>query len=263
MFAVKTFLERNGPTVLVIVSSSTENIPLSEFESQIVNEGCGPHAGRLVYLHVEQPPVSNGDQEAVEFWKTNYHNQNLQRLSTFAGLSFAQSLGIPIALKCRSDSFLAKINVCDYLNDKFLKNATTQRRIVSSDHTRSEDYHLRVPAAGRFHIADLWLFGSVEDLVEYFDMRKESCWDEGRGVSTEHAVETNLAEFWIRNARIFPRPQGLRDLIERGHLAIADSVDVEYLWMHTPHDYEQWTVLGKDYLTYSNSHAREDRIKIP
>lgn len=129
--SVRVFIERNDITVLVIVSTYLPDAErngdarigtfLSDFEKDIVVREQGPHVGRLIYLFVRTP----SKEQHPEFWKTNYYNQNSQRLSSFIGLQYAHQLGIEFSLKCRSDSLIGMKNVC-----RFIINYTTMTPVL-------------------------------------------------------------------------------------------------------------------------------------
>lgn len=260
---VRIFLERNSPSVLVIVA----------FTSDTASAACDvqDHTGRVVYLPVRTPSA----EESPEFWRSNMRNQNRQRLSSFIGIRFAQNLGIPFVLKCRSDAFLGMPNVCQYLrafSRVEMMTGSARRpqprmrgRIVVSDHTRSETYHLTHPDAGPYHVADMWLFGHTEDLINYFDVRSGSAWwrdiqeGEGRDRPSQFAVETNFVEMWMRNIGL-PRPAcGLGELAGR-YLAVVDSVVVEFVWLRGDDSFALWNRHGRRFVIDTNGLYMRERM---
>lgn len=256
--AIRVFLERNTPDVLVIVATyhppgcRTADDFLSDYEKNIVLRHQGPHVGRLVYLFINEP----SRETYPDFWRTNYWNQNLQRLSSFIGLRYAKNLGIPRALKCRADAFLGMSNVCGYLRtcleelpvfpDKDFDSRRLLGRIVVSDYAVRQCDNVRSPSLGPHQIADLWFFGYTDDLMLYFDIREQSTWAGGAGISTACAVENNLTEQWMRDVGITTQ-DGAGELTAR-YMYICDRVEVEYVSPKAEHDYERYIREGKPYL---------------
>lgn len=243
---VRMFFEKN-PNDLIVVCTYFPCVTLSIYERQILEKNEG---GRLVYLLVEAPPKSD-----VAFWKTNLRNQNLQRLTSFIGIQYSlQKRGVKRVLKCRSDAFLGKPNVCSYLTDNYLTKyppsllgSKLKGRILTSDHTKALKDNIGRPGIciGDYHIADYWLFGFSEDLMAYFDMREGCAWNGGKGISTKFAVETNLAKCWMDNLQIIEN--NIFGLLEKFFI-IVSLVEVECVWLKHWHSYEKYKFYGKKYL---------------
>ncbi len=270
---ISIFLERNPPNVLVIVSTylppeemNGDNIIgsfLSKYETSILENSKSPNNGRLVYIFVRTP----GHVDCPDFWKTNFLNQNRQRLTTFAGLQYAKHLSIPFALKCRSEAFLGLRNICKSLirlverYPLLLSQSSPpnlEGRIVVSDFSRTQASNPRRQHLGEHHIADFWLFGHTDDMMNYFDMRSGSPWNGGKGINTCHDVEENLAECWMRNVNI-SRETKLKELAAR-YLIVVDSVDVEYVWLKRHHSFEIYLERGRQYLAQCMNHYQREWV---
>lgn len=261
---IKIFLERNEPNVLIVVStfaSSPEGQFLSEFEKDIVIKKEGPHVGRLIYLFMPRP-------HAVDLLKCIFTNQNLQRLSTLTALQFIQTLNVPLTLKIRSDAVLGKTNICKYLYDKFitlyppmphpevkLEHAGIRGRIVVSDDTKRQRQQPRGDDIIEYFVYDHWLFGCTIDLIHYFDVAVADTASQ----DTE-SIETKLAKSWMRKVGIPESYDNLHDISAR-YLAVADSVDVEFVWNGT-HNFDRYEQEGVAYLRdIHSSYAHEAWIR--
>lgn len=266
--AVRIFLENNDPeTVLLIVStylSSAERLgdepagsSLSQFERDIVMENKGPHSGRLVYLFLK--PVDK--DEFPDFYRTNYWNQNNQRLSTFMGLRFADSLGIEYVLKCRSDSFLAAPNVCKLLKERYSdkypphSEAKMHSRLVVNDHAtrRLQNCKFLLPIfrwdkiMGPYFICDRWLFGYISDVMTYWDMRVGSKWDGGRGIRIDSSVETNATRVWMAELAIpDPIPEDITPLLSR-YFIVASCLDTQFVFGKYESDFKEFRTCKERY----------------
>lgn len=267
------FLERNPDSVLVIVSTYHEgeqslDSQLTDYERSIVLDRSGRHVGRLVYLFSKIPSKTT----YPNFWKSNHWNQNLQRLSSFIGLRFADELGISMSLKCRSDAFLGAYDVCRHLNfkllltepllpvpntDTLLHREKLSARLVTSDHAKTHrenpNRHL-----GEYHVADYWMFGNTKDLLVFYDIRPSSSWNGGLGIGTTTAVETDMTEVWMRDVGIPPLGGTVEELLAR-YMVVADSVsDVEFVWMRHGYGYHSLDLYlkqGQKYLLKHRSRA--------
>lgn len=250
--SVRIFLERNPPEILVIVSTyiAAEKL-LSPFEKEILISKKGPYVGRLVFLFSDIPTSS-------EFYKTNYWNQNFQRLTSYTGIKFAHDLEIPYVLKCRSDGFLGKDDICFYLKrylDEYHPpplSSLNKGRIIVSDQTKvwKENLHCAQPI-GDYHVADYWLFAHTEDLLKYFDMSPGSSWDGGKGIGTKYAVETNLALCWMKNVGIREYPEEKIFGLAKDFLIILSNIDVEFVWLKHWQKYEDYIFYRCRYLEKS------------
>lgn len=104
---LRILLERNN-NCLVIVSTYRDFV-LNDFET----ENLSPR-GRLIFIFVKTP----NKELYPDFWRTNFHNQNLQRLSSFVGIRYAkEELGICNVLKVRSDVILGRRDIFEFLNE--------------------------------------------------------------------------------------------------------------------------------------------------
>lgn len=262
--AVRTFLEMNDPTVLVIVSTYCppdqpyHGAFLTHYERNIVIAKNGPHVGRLVYLLI-RPPTR---VEEPNFWATNYRNQNLQRLSSFVGLRYADSLHIQKSLKCRSDSFLGKPNICQYLNDNFVEKIPIieredircqpdklKQRIVVSDYSQSHGDRSTKYNFDNF-IADFWFFGRTSDLLTYFDIRAGSVWNGGSGIQQECPPEQTFGFLWRQEVGI----NGIRQIEEvfARYLAVVNTSVVEFSFGNSPHRFD-YDAYEADRASYSRN----------
>lgn len=257
---VQIFLERNISSVLLVVATYRPDSErfvgdfLSDFEKEIVLEKKGPHVGRLIYLFVRTPTP----EEAPDFWRTNQMNQNRQRLTTFVGLRFVDGLGIRLSLKCRTDAFLGRRDVCRYLNDKFLeKFPITERpcgpravgdklrkRMVICENTQIQSDRPQLQI-GNSYISDFWFFGETRDLLIYFDIRETSGWNNGSGMCAINiSPEANMAVDWMKAVGI-AQDVFTPELLAR-YFAVADTVDVEFIWQkHWHFNYEYYLINGR------------------
>lgn len=248
---IRTFLERNNPSVIIIVSTygDPEGKFLSDFERKQISE---PEC-RLVYLLLELP----SKEKYPEFWRTNSRNQNCQRLSTFMGLNYAKQLRVPLCLKCRADTFLGIREVCKYLESKYMNlypviphsrhsSELPRRRIVISDHTKRRCDNMHFRELGDHFICDFWFFGETEDLLSYFDITSDSYWNEGSGIAVVDCSESHYAELWMKDLGL-PSSMTLEELTAR-YMAVAESVPIEFVWMRRFHDHRRYLREGLDYL---------------
>ncbi len=245
--AVREFLRRNDADVLIIVSTYKEaKSLLSPFEKTTALS-----SGRLQYLFSEPPERS----KATEFWKDNFRNQNLQRFSSYIGLRHAYGLGIKMALKCRVDAFLGARNVCKILSEKCLSipvfaktpsEPVITSRIVISDHAkRQRDQSARHWRMGEYHIADHWLFGCTQDLLNFFDIR-----DGTPRISIANSAETNITERWMRQVGIEHTPEGIAEIVAR-YFVVVSGVELEFVWMKSWHSYSRYIRYGLKHLVDS------------
>lgn len=263
--AIREFLERNDTSTLLIV---TTYLPVDEekgdafigsyltpFEKQIVIDEQGPHVGRLIYLFLKTPPR----EECPDFWRTNVWNQNLQRLSSFVGFEYAQSLGIEFCLKCRSDSFMGMRNVCQFLRQVLKQNPLMpgrgvyqprmQDRLIVNDHNtlQLESGSPFLKVIGDYHVCDFWMFGRTADMMSFYEMRPGCEWNEGRGILTSTRPETHLVELWLRQIGIPPvSTLNLSEVVAR-YLVVQNSAEVEFVYLKFQ-DYGRYLRRGRGYL---------------
>lgn len=224
MDIIRTFLSRNT-NILVIVSTYTSHA-LTPFEKYMMDEGV------LVYITIHEPPASYQD-----FWRTNRWNQNLQRLSSYIGLAYAQSLGIEFSLKIRSDMYLEKEDVVRYLKDKIEGIPVVPREVPSwAGMNPPDEMKGRIAISGHatfnvsknqpypYHIRDFWLFGHTTDLMRYFDITERSGWRWGAGMLTLLAPESNLAIRWMNDMNIIA--SDTMELVAR-YFVIINPEDVD------------------------------------
>ena len=260
---IDNFLERNSSAVLLIVSTyfpgackSVDSF-LNQKHLNILSGREAIHSGRLVFIFVNPPPKT----DESGFWKTNYWNQNLHRLTTFVGLRYADQLGILVSLKCRSDCFLGMRNINRWLFDNFLIrippipparsakyfSSKMRGRIVVSDHAKSLEENPHQTNIGKHFVPDFWSFGFTRDLMAFFDIRSSSAWNGGLGIRIDSAAETHLAETWMKSVGIDMTPDGVIELTAR-YLGIASSVEVEMVALKFEFNYFRYLEEGKSYL---------------
>lgn len=244
--SIHTFLQKNAELNILII--------VSVFESDLTRSTISAKkwdSDKVVYLVIPEP----SRELFKEFWANNCVNQNLQRLSSGIGIKFAESLGIPLCLKIRSDAFFAKFNSCKYLYDECMKNfpvvqnpgkphrhVNLKGRIVIADHAR-RNWHVD----GHHFICDHWLFGFTEDLMKFFEIEKgKTVWDEGRGIKGYGFAETNLTQVWMKDLGIEPFSSGILELSAR-FMAIAGMVELEF-FCQKHWDYKESQRRGKPFL---------------
>lgn len=244
--SIDIFLERNDSSVLVIVSTY---LPSGTGREYFFEELYHFGEGRLVFLICKVPPI------VAEFWRTNSQNQNLQRLSSFVGLEYAHSLGIEFSLKCRSDAFLGRSNVCEELRRQIEEYPLNLPEHIPRDQLGIKarivvsEYSLYIQKHGSiFHIGDQWFFGHTTDLINYFDMTETSTWNGSLGISTKSCCETNMAICWMNNVGIPHRTINFRELLAR-YFIVGSTNTLEFIWMkYRLFDYEQYMREGKKYI---------------
>lgn len=262
---IRIFLERNPPNILLIVSTylipECEGIPermLGEYENRVIRGDTG----RLVYLFL-QPPTK---EQEPQFWENNFTNQSLQRLTSFAGLRYADQLGIKFAMKCRLDCFLGMNNICTYLLEEYNKFPLKEEkpsvisgRIIVGDLSKSQ-YESPWARLGYFHVNDFWFFGKTKDLMLYFDIRKGCSWR--TEPETEiMAPETNFARQWMKEVGITittsPQSDGLLELLAK-YFIVVDSIDVEFNFLKVWHrNHQEYLDSGKDFLKHIQKIERD------
>ncbi len=94
-------------------------------------------------------------------------NINRQTISTTAGIKRAQALGLTYVLKTRTDQRMYGIKNLEFLVHMLslfpLESGTKQKnRIIGLNLTTTTRY---TP----YHLSDLWMFGTVEDMSTYWD----------------------------------------------------------------------------------------------
>jgi hypothetical protein len=236
---IQIFLDRN-PEVAIIVSTYLYCVDQEQLDT---------HHGRLLYLFVKLP----SPEEEPEFWRTNTRNQNCQILTSSIGLNYAKKIGIPFALKMRSDAFLGMPNVCQYLQNILsihppilLEKPRLNGRILVLDYCMIREENLSVFDYGFHNITDFMFFGHTEDLIQYFNARDDSVWNKGRGIKTGVFAECNISELWMEQVGI-PSDTHLSELFGR-YFAVASNLIVE-LWLKVwQPDLQRYLKEGKSYL---------------
>lgn len=221
---IEIFSQRNENILIVVSTYFPEGVSdaqsfLSEHEMSLVKSGL------LVFLFLKKPGI-----DRHSFWETNQHNQNMQRLSSFAGVRYAHEQGIEFSLKSRSDRFLGRQDVIAWL-----------RRQIEVEYPliQKTDFHVEikgritVPAPGTFcepafhefpfYVRDDYYFGHTTDLMRFFDMTARSGWNEGRGMKIAHP-ESALTVRWIEDMGI--SVSGTKELAAR-YLILVDTDFVE------------------------------------
>jgi hypothetical protein len=203
---IKELFEHNCDSLLIISTylpddESIGNAIVGSHLSDFEKTNCLP-SGRVVYLFINPP----NKVEFSDFWTTNFWNQNLQRLSSFIGLEYAEKLGIKFSLKCRSDSLFMRSNVCSYLTElcsiPVIDGKLKHRVVVGEFNTINPVFFRESKKLGKYHVCDFWFFSSTHELMRYFDIRPGCRWDNGRGFPSFSAVETHLAELWILESEL-------------------------------------------------------------
>lgn len=233
------FLSSNSGDVLIICSTYPMDIILP-YEQSLVD------AGVLVFVFSTSPSKT----EYPEFWATNQANQNLQRLTSYAGIQYAEKLGINYTLKIRSDSFLGKHEVIDYLiqqtNKYPLRDSDSlilkNRIVVSGQGTIVKDFW------APYHVRDHWYFGHTGDLLRFFDMSEKSSWKGGSGINVS-CPESALTCVWMKDLGIVAKDTA--ELVSRFFI-VEDAAEIEQVRLSkTPAwnlDYRKYREEGIPYL---------------
>lgn len=218
---IEEFITRNTDILVIVATYLPDDmsaLPLSPYELARISEGV------LVFIFVKIP----NREQWPEFWRTNQANQNLQRLSSYAGLRYAASLGIEYSLKIRSDTFLGRPAVISYMRMQLEKHyppfPTESDSIMKG--------RLVVGAAGSFcephphpqypyYINDHFYFGHTTDVLAFFNL--STGWDNGSGMRIAHP-EHSLTTRWMQDMNI--RVPTTRELLAR-YFIIEDPHDVE------------------------------------
>lgn len=242
-FIFSQFLNRNQHNNILIVCATYR--PDGEFLTK--NEEHLLAMGQLVFIFVEQP-----SKDDHQFWSTNVGNQNLQRLTSFAGTQYVHECGVEYCLKIRSDSCLGKHNVIQFLLDELHRHPVrTQhsppemkgRLIVSGQGTIS---NANIWPA--FHVRDHWYFGFTEDLMSFFNTTVTSTWRNGAGMGISRP-EAALTCVWMKDLCIDAK--NTEELLSR-YFIVHDAVEVEQIRLtQTPYwsfDYLRYQREGKEYL---------------
>lgn len=222
---IRIFFNRN-PESLIVVCSYTNNILDFDPEGKWTTELS---SGRLVFLFIDYPCKT----KFFDFWKTNFFNQNLQRLTSFIGVNFVKEIGIPICLKVRSDSFLGRPNICQYLNDvsnekplllREGENIGLKRRMVNCNRSRRKCFMTWEDRLGEYFLFDHWMFGDTGDLIKFYEIEKG-----GNDINVGQSPESSLTELWMKREGITDCQDGVAELCAR-YFAIVDTAEVEFLW---------------------------------
>lgn len=219
---------KRSPNALLIVSTylpPNEDVLgfLSPYERKCID------AGFLIFVFVKTPCR----ERWPEFWRTNFSNQNLQRLTSFAGLRHARALGIPFALKIRADTFLGRRGVIQYMRD----SVESKHPLASVSPNEMMKGRLVVTGSctitcsgvlpnAPFHIRDHYYFGYTDDLLLFFDMTDLATWNNGSGIAL-NPPESAMTELWMRRIGITMKiTGGIRELLGR-YFIVEDPHTVE------------------------------------
>jgi hypothetical protein len=170
-WVIQNMCERNNNILFVLATYLPEDEKsgknsigtfLCPFEKELITQG------KLVCVFVDVP----SKEKFPEFWQTNIMNQNLQRLTSYAGFKYAHDNGFKFGLKIRSDFFFLKENVLEHFKESLLKfppldKKMNKRICVGSHGTFNRD---DLP-----HICDFWYFGHVADLLRFLIFEKDHC----------------------------------------------------------------------------------------
>lgn len=240
---IRTFYEKTNDNTLIIISTYESAAGLiTQWEKSTVRSQ--DHRLQYIFLNASEKIIPK------IFWETNFRNQNLQRLSSHAGLKVAQEFGAPYTLKCRSDAFLGIDDLCNTLHKSLIPLNPTgspriQGRLVISDHAKRQcDQTAKHFRMGDYHIADHWMFGFTEDLISFFHISTD---ENIISISPSHSVETNLTERWMKEVGIPPTPNGIEEIVAR-YMVVVNNVDLEFVWMKKWHSYERYKIQGKRHL---------------
>jgi hypothetical protein len=178
-------------------------------------------------------------------------------------LRHAKKLGIQLVLKTRTDAFLARTNVCEYLFEKYVRDnpiiprfgdrQTLKGRLVTTDHTRDPFHKPRINR--EYFICDQVIFGYTQDLLGFFNMDPGSWWDEGRGIGTGDSVETNLTECWMKDQDIDHSIDGIAEIAAR-YMAVCGMLEIEYL-CQKKQSYDLYVKNGYSHLEAIYKHYEE------
>ncbi len=238
--ATETVIEQlvsKNKNILLIVSVVGHNI--SVLERDLIDEG------KAVYIFLERPGV-----EKETFWKTNFANQNYQRLTSYAGLKYAESLGIQYSLKIRSDVFLGMNESIRHFIDLIQKYPLMPRpgkvvdmlgRIVVGSHATITHPDV-INSYAPFHIRDHWYFGFTRDLVRFFDLASPT-WAGGAGIA-QCSPESSLTVVWMKDLGI--EATDARELLAR-YFIVEDYVRVEQCRTDDPKFDHMWVMDMEDY----------------
>lgn len=255
---IRQFMSKN-PNILIIISTYEESkTMLDDWEKYLAIDG------KLVYIF-SHPPART--EEA--FWNSNFANQNLQRLTSCVGLKYAEKLGFKYCLKIRSDSFLGKDHVIDYLKESVLSypllscRIRPTGRIVVGSHATISHPEME-PDFAPFHIRDHWYFGYTEDLIGFFDLDSPT-WNKGRGID-RCSPESSLTRVWMADLKINDS-YTIRDLLGK-YFIVEDFHFIEQCRTHViAPDQQRWIVdmeayrLGRaDYLRQFLILLQDERI---
>lgn len=222
---IEEFLTRNSKLLIVVSTylpsdEASGEKPLGSFLSPYERSKIAE--GVLVFIFNKEP----SRDEWREFWRTNYLNQNLQRLTSYIGLCYIKDQGIEFALKIRSDSFLGKRSVIDDLRQQVQKYQPWRgdiqvkgRIVVTGNWTAihpADDWN-------RFHVRDHFYFAYTADLIKFFDCTQASTWREGSGILIR-SPESALTQVWLADLKI--QVKDLSELLQRFFI-IVEPEDVE------------------------------------
>lgn len=244
---IRQFLIKN-PNVQIILSTYKESESLlNPWEKYLQDRG------KVIYIFTEPPPRSEDC-----FWRTNFANQNLQRLTSYIGLKRADDLGFKYSLKVRSDTFLGKDRVINYFKDLLETYPLSSslpglrgRIIVGShatiSHSEREIYY------PPFHVRDHWYFGYTQDILKFFDMDSPT-WNRGCGIDV-CSPESSLTRVWMADLKI-DDCHALKDLLGR-YFIVENFHVVEQCRIHVVAvDQQQWIIDMKEYLKHGSKYLQ-------
>ncbi len=239
---IREFLANNKDVLIIISSYEADASAMDDWERQLEAEGTA------IYIFSAEPPRSN-----TEFWRTNFANQNLQRLTSYAGLKRADELGIEYCLKIRSDTFFAKRGIIDSMIDllqkypvcrppDFNESNTMRGRLIVSGHATMTDPAI-IQHFPPFHIRDHWYFGFTKDVLRFFDIHS-SAWNGGSGI-LQCSPESSMTRIWMKDLGI--HAADTIELLAR-YFIVMDFERVEQFRIHFPaHEEAHWRMDEDEY----------------
>ena len=228
----------NNPETIVILSTYKDEHSL-QFVNQYKNDRL-----YIIFVHIE-----NDDT----ILKNNYANKNFQRITTYHGLLVSRQLKIKHTLKSRTDSVFAKPKIIDFFKEQLTKY---EKPFETYDHTRSR---IIIPPVGTlinntygpFHIADHWLFGTTDDLLEYFTL-DPLVWNKGEYYRSNitkifHSPESEAGSLWVHKSKL--NVKNTRELVGR-YFIVLNNEDCNFIFKYNDLD-EDYT---KHLVAYNDAH---------
>jgi hypothetical protein len=233
---MEEFLGRNS-NVLIILSTYLGDVKLMDDLYKLALE-C---KGGLVIIMSSEP----SREKFPDFWRTNHANQNLQRYTSHIGLKLAEELGIMFSLKCRSDTFLGRLELIQDFRQQlrtYPARGDVQGRIIVSGQGTITKPDFWAP----FHVRDHWHFGYTKDLLGYFSI--SGTWRDGKGINIS-CPESAMTIVWMIDQGIEAKDTG--ELLGK-YFIIENAVDVEQVRLtrtgYWDMDYGSYQTRGKAYL---------------